>query len=221
MVRILLYSVANCRLMAKNIIINVGRQFGSGGKSVAVALGEKLGIPVYDSELISRTAQESGLSSSVFTSGDEDRKTFRLGLAHGFFSRFGGQTHDGFGDAELFNIQSQTIRNIAEAGSAVIVGRCADYVLRDLDNTLDVFITAPQARRVERVCARTGLDAAKAQNLIVKKDRNRESYYNCYTFGNWGVADNYDLCIDSSILGIDGTADFIIDFARKAGLLDE
>lgn len=207
--------------MAKNFIINVGRQFGSGGKSVAAALGEKLGIPVYDSELISRTAQESGLSSSIFTSGDESRKSFRIGFSHGIFSRFGGMQGEGFGDAELFNIQSQTIRNIADSGSAVIVGRCADYVLRDREGTLDVFISAPMESRVERVCERTGLDASKARSLIEKKDRGRASYYNYYTFGNWGVADNYDLCLDSSMLGIEATADFIIDFARKAGLLDE
>lgn len=204
--------------MAKNIIINVGRQFGSGGKAVAVALGEKLGIPVYDNELILRAAQESGLSSSMFTSRDEGRESFLQGLSRNLFTRYGGES---FGDAELFSIQSQTIRNIAESGSAVIVGRCSDYVLRDMEETLDVFITAPVPNRIERVCSRMGLDADAAKTLIEKKDKGRASYYNYYTFGNWGVAANYDLCVDSSFLGIEGTADFIIDFARRTGKLDE
>ncbi len=194
--------------MERHFIISIGRQFGSGGKQVALALGQMLGVPVYDSELISRAAQESGISRSAFEPADEERKSLRLGLFHG-----------SFGDVELFNIQSETIRNIAASGSAVIVGRCSDYVLRDMEGTLDVFITAPLDRRIERVSQRTGLAPDKAKSLIVKKDKARASYYDCFTFGNWGVAGNYDLCVDSSILGTEGTAEFIIDFARKAGIL--
>ena len=122
-------------------------------------------------------------------------------------------------DNGLFEIQCQTIRKIAEQGPAVIVGRCSDYVLRDFDNTLNVFLTSPLSVRVERICERHDLPEDKAEALILQKDRSREEYYNYFTFGNWGVASTYDLCIDSSILGIEGTADFIIDFARRSGLL--
>ena len=122
-------------------------------------------------------------------------------------------------DNGLFEIQCSTVRKIAEQGSAIIVGRCSDYVLRDMDCTLNVFLTSPLPIRVERICKRHDLDLEKAEALILQKDKAREEYYNYYTFGNWGVASTYDLCIDSSRLGIEGTADLIIDFAKRTGLV--
>ena len=116
-------------------------------------------------------------------------------------------------------MQSQTIMKIAEQGSAVIVGRCSDYILRDMECTLNVFLTSPLEDRVKRIAETEGLEIDKAEEYVEKQDRNREDYYNYYTFGNWGVASNYDLCIDSSIAGIEGTADIIIEFAKIAGLL--
>lgn len=203
---------AECN-MAKKVIINIGRQFGSGGKSTAMELGKKLGIPVYDNELLTRAAEESGLSAGLFSRKDESRSSLLQGLS----SVINGSNED----VMLFQLQSQTIRNIAESGSAIIVGRCSDYILRDMDCTLDVFITASMESRKARIIDRCGVDPAKVESYIEKKDRARESYYNHYTFGNWGVASNYDLCIDSSKIGIEQTADMIIEYARKAGLLDE
>ena len=101
----------------------------------------------------------------------------------------------------------------------MIVGRCADYILRDRGCTLDVFVSAPLEDRIKRVSERMGLTAEKAEDLIHSNDRKRETYYNYFTFGNWGVASNYDLCVDSSILGIEKTAEYIIEFARRAGKL--
>ena len=118
----------------------------------------------------------------------------------------------------MFDIQSEVIRNIALKGDAIIVGRCSDYILRDLE-CLDVFITAPMEYRIKRLVQNEGLTEDQAETLMHRKDRTRETYYNYYTFGSWGLASNYDLCVDSSILGIEGTADFIIDFGRKAGLI--
>ena len=111
------------------------------------------------------------------------------------------------------------IKDIAEHESAVIVGRCADYILRDRGFTLDVFITAPLGDRIRRVADRMKLSDDKAEDIIHSNDRKRETYYNYFTFGNWGVASNYDLCVDSSILGIEKTAEYIIEFARRAGKL--
>ena len=122
-------------------------------------------------------------------------------------------------DKGLFKIQCETIQSIAAQGSAIIVGRCSDYVLRDRENTLNVFLTSPLEERVKRISETEGVTLEKAEEIVEKQDRNREEYYNYYTFGNWGVASNYDLCIDSSIAGIDGTADIIIEFAKIAGLL--
>lgn len=203
--------------MGKNIIINIGRQFGGGGLGVASELGRKLGIPVYDKELIRKAAQDSGFSAELFEQSDEKRRTFSLSSI--FTSIYTSPTENYMSDNGLFEIQCETIRKIAEQGSAVIVGRCSDYVLRDFDNTLNVFLTSPLSVRVERICERHDLPEDKAEALILQKDRSREEYYNYFTFGNWGVASTYDLCIDSSILGIEGTADFIIDFARRSGLL--
>lgn len=202
--------------MDKKIIITIGRQFGSGGKCVADALGEKLGIPVYDSEIIRKAAQDSGFSEELFVQSDERKRIFSLSS---IFSASYSEAENYMSDKGLFKMQCETIRRIAEQGSAIIVGRCSDYILRDHDNVLDVFLTSPAEERAKRVSERAGISIEKAMDLIEKKDRDRAEYYNYYTFGNWGVASTYDLCLDSSILGIEGTADFIIDFARKAGKL--
>lgn len=199
------------------MIINIGRQFGGGGLGVASELGRKLGIAVYDKELITKAAQDSGFSSRLFEQSDEKRRVFSLSSI--FSSMSSSPDDDYMNDRKLFAIQCDTIRRIAEQGSAIIVGRCSDYVLRDLDCTLNVFLTSPMQVRIDRICERHGICAEKAERLITEKDKAREEYYNYYTFGNWGVASTYDLCIDSSILGIEGTADYIMDFAHKAGLI--
>lgn len=203
--------------MEKKIIINIGRQFGGGGLGVASVLGKKLGIPVYDKELIQKAAKDSGFSAELFRQSDEKRRAFSL--ASIFSSIYSSPIEDYMSDKGLFAIQCDTIRKIADQGSAIIVGRCSDYVLRDMDCTLDVFLTSPLPVRVNRICERHEISAEEAENLILKNDKAREEYYNYYTFCNWGTAGNYDLCIDSSILDIEGTADYIIDFAKKAGLL--
>ncbi|MBR1705925.1 MAG: cytidylate kinase-like family protein [Bacteroidales bacterium] len=198
-------------------IINIGRQFGSGGGFVAKAIGSRLGIPVYDNELISKAAEESGYSRSLFSKGEEKRSLFSVSsfFASGRLS----YSDSGYVNVNvMFKIQSEVIRNIAAKGDAIIVGRCSDYILRDLE-CLDVFVCAPMEFRIKRLMENEGLDADEAEALMRRKDRTRETYYNYYTFGAWGVASNYDLCVDSSILGIEGTADFIIDFGHRAGLI--
>ena len=200
--------------MEKKIIITIGRQFGSGGLAVAQELGRRLNIPVYDSELITKAAQDSGFSAEFFEKKDEKRSWTSL-LSLGFSSN-----ENYMSDSGLFKIQSDTITKIAEQGSAVIVGRCSDYILREMDCCIDVFLTSPEEVRAERIVERSRIPFDKAMEEIIKRDKIRSEYYNYFTFGNWGMASNYDLCIDSSILGIKGTADIIIDFARKKGLVD-
>jgi len=194
--------------MEKHPVINVGRQFGSSGKSVAAAIGKSLSIPVYDNELILKSAEASGFSPKLFKRSDEKKRFFTLGYAP-----------NAIDDEGLFKIQSSVIRRLADEGDgAVFVGRASDYVLRD-HKCLDVFVSAPLEVRRETVSKRLEISLEEADKLITKKDRARESWYNFFTFGNWGVASNYDLCIDSSILGVDGTAEFIIDYARRMGVL--
>ncbi len=202
--------------MNDRLIINVGRQFGSGGKLVAMELGRLLGINVYDNELISKAAQVSGFSSEIFLKNDEKRSIFSFSSL--FTPNLTGQENC-LDDGALFKIHSRVIEDIAAGESAVIVGRCADYILRDRGCTLDIFITSPLSERKKRVSERMEISLEKAEDIIIRNDRKRETYYNYFTLGNWGVASNYDLCIDSSILGIEGTAKYIIDFARKAGYI--
>ena len=202
--------------MEKKIIINIGRQFGGGGLGVAHELGRKLGIPVYDKQLIAKAAQDSGFSKVIFEESDEKKRFFSLSSI--FANRF-GDTENYMSDRGLFKMQSETIRKIAEQGSAIIVGRCADYILRDMECTLDVFLTSPLEIRAARIAERSGLTLEEAERLAEEKDKKRAEYYNYYTFTDWGVASTYDLCLDSSALGIEGTADLIIEFARKAGKL--
>ena len=204
--------------MDKHVIINVGRQFGSGGKSVATALGKILGIPVYDNELITKAAEQSGFSASLFEQNDEKKSLLRMG---GIFNgnRFGGYAGTAINEDELFKVQSDVIRKIADEGDAIFVGRASDYVLRDRE-CLDVFITAPLEERMKRVSERMSISLEEAETLIRKKDKGRKDFYDFFTFGdNWGVASNYDLCIDSSKLGTEKTAEFIIEFGRSSGLI--
>ncbi len=195
--------------MEKKIIINIGRQFGCGGKKLADALGAKLGIPVYDNELLIKAAESSGVSEEFFRRCDEKKNFFNLGFAR-----------NAINDEGLFELQSKVIREIADEGSAIFVGRASDYVLRDRE-CLNIFITAPLPARIKAVAERCGLPAEDAEKLIHRKDDARKSWYNFFTLKRWGIAANYDLCINSTLLGIDGTADFIIDFARRRGLLGE
>ena len=199
-----------------NKIINIGRQFGSGGRLVAVEVGRKLGIRVYDNELITKAAEESGFSKEFFARSDEKRRIFNLSSLFGS-GRF-GTVRNYVGDNELFKIQSDVIRDIARKESAVFVGRCSNYVLRDLA-CLDVFISAPLDDRVARVAGREEISLEAARRVVKKQDRIRQTYYDFFTFGHRGAASDYDLCLNSSLLGIAGTADYIIAFGKQAGLI--
>lgn len=200
-----------------NTIINIGRSFGSGGGFVGQAIARKLGIPFYDNELISKAAEENGYAPGIFAGGERKRSIFS---ASSFFAsgRMSYLDNTYMNDDVLFKAQSEVIRAVAEKGDAVFIGRCADYILRDLP-CLNVFVTGSEEYRVSRLMETEGLTEEEALKLIKKKDHVRESYYNYYTLGAWGSASNYHLCIDSSVLGIEGTADYIIDFGRKAGLV--
>lgn len=187
------------------LIITIGRQFGSGGKAIAQIVADRLGVSLYDDALIRQAAVESGINEAVFKQSDERRRLLS------FSSVFGGS----IGREELFRIQSETIRRIAGQESSVIVGRCANYVLRDRDNVFNVFVCAPLSVRSERISRKRGIPAAEAESVILDEDRNREKYYNFFTFGHWGQASEYDLCLDSSMLTYSRAADLIIDCVRK------
>jgi cytidylate kinase len=199
--------------MEKKVIINIGRQFGGGGLGVAHELGKRLGIPVYDKELITEAAQESGFSAEFFEQTDEKKSFFSLSS---FFGSGYGETENYISDRGLFKIQSQTIEHIAEQGSAIIVGRCADYILRDVENVFSVFVSSPMEHRVKRIMEREGLTEQRAAEKARKMDKLRRSYYDYYTDKSWGEASSYNLLIDTSVLGEEQTACFIRDFVLRA-----
>lgn len=204
--------------MEKNnkIIINVGRQIGSGGRIIAKILAERFNCSFYDRELLNLAAKESGFSEKFFEQNDE-KKGFFKSVFHIHMPYMSGNNFcdNGLSQESLFLFQSEAIRKAAEAGPCVFVGRCADYVLRDCPQTVNVFITADMDKRIQAVCDRNGCAPEDARKLIECGESTRSSYYNYYTGKKWGHSESYDLCINSSRLGIDGTADFIEEFIKK------
>ena len=202
--------------MDKKIIINVGRQIGSGGRIIAKMLAEKFCCEFYDRELLNLAAKESGFSEKFFEQYDE-HKTFMKSLfnIHVPHISDGNFYSNKFTQEGLFQFQSDAIRKAADAGSCVFVGRCSDYVLRDYDNVVNIFITADMENRIDRVCEREGCDRETARKRITNRQQERASYYNYYTGKIWGHSESYDLCVNSSILGLEATAEYIENFIVK------
>lgn len=194
--------------MDKRFVITIGRQLGAGGRALAEELGRRLGVPVYNRELITEAARQSGLKSELFERADEEENHLTP-LGTGIWS-FGSMINSGYlNNDTLFAIQSETIERLAEEGSCIIVGRCADYVLRNHEGVLSVFVTAPLEDRVERLCASCDKCEKECRQMVEHTERKRASYYNYYTFKTWGAAESYDLCLNSSLLGVEGCADLV------------
>ena len=183
---------------------------------IAKMLAEDFGCKFYDKELLNLAAKESGFSEKFFEQNDEKKGFFRsLFHVHAPFVSDNNFYNNKLSQESLFQFQSDAIRKAAQTDSCVFVGRCADYVLRDFDNTVSVFITADLKERVERICERHNCGEEEARKIIESKESTRSSYYNYYTGKVWGHATSYDLCINSSVLGIDGTEQFVKDFIKK------
>ncbi|MBQ1669027.1 MAG: cytidylate kinase-like family protein [Prevotella sp.] len=200
----------------KHIIINVGRQLGSGGHDIGRMLALDFQAKYYDRELMNLAAKESGFSEKFFEENDE-KKGFFKGLFNVQTSHLSGGSmyKTNFSQESLFQFQSEAIIKAAREGSCVFVGRCADYVLRDFGNTVNIFISAPMSFRIEQIMNKQHLDPEAARKFIEQKESKRAAYYNYYTGKKWGAAESYDLCIDTSILGIMETEKLIADFIRK------
>lgn len=194
---------------SKNTVFTIGRQFGSGGREIGKALADKLGIPYYDGELIEKTAELSGLMQDTIRRFDE-----KLPESHWhpfWFSSF--QMAAEPVDQQIFAAQVKAIEHIADAGGAVIVGRCADYILRERKNIVRVFIQASEEARIARVRKRHPEAGDKAESLMKRTDKARDWYYSFYTGKTWGAAESYDLCLRSDVLGVNGTVDMIVAYA--------
>ena len=200
--------------MEGKFVITIGRQIGSGGKMIAAKLGDILNVPVYDKELIYIASKESGLAPELFEKADEKSSTSVLGNIFGFagaLSDSAASMGTYLNNDKLFDIQSRIIKELAEKQSAIFVGRCADYILRDHPNIKTIFITAKHEDRIERLCKSMEISREKAVAVIAATDKKRPAYYNYYTFKTWGAASSYDLCINSSVFGIEGTVRTILE----------
>ena len=199
----------------EHIIINVGRQLGSGGHDIGRMLALDFQAQYFDRELLNLAAKESGLSEKIFEQNDEKKGFFRGLLNMGAPHLSGGNFKPDLLQESLFQFQSEAIRKAAKDSSCVFVGRCADYVLRDFPNTVNVFITASMKYRIEQIMNKQHLDHDAARKFIEQKESSRAAYYNYYTGKKWGAAESYDLCIDSSVLGLVETEKIIAAFIRK------
>ena len=197
------------------VIICVGRQLGSGGHDIGRMLAMDFGAKYYDRELLNLAAKESGFGERFFEQNDE-RKGFLKSLFNIQTPHIGGTLYkSNFSQDSLFQFQSDAIRKAAAEGSCVFVGRCADYVLRDMDNVVSIFITASMRYRIDQVLAHRQLSPREARQFIEQAESHRASYYQFYTGKKWGAAESYDLCIDSSILGMVETEKIIATYIRK------
>ncbi len=197
------------------VIITIGREYGSGGRFIGRMVAEKLGIPFYDKELIALAARDGNISENMIEELDEttSNRFFYALPTSSFMPSTVASTFDLTMNDRLFLAQSKAIKNIADNGSAVIVGRCADYVLRDNPHVINVFIHANFDYRVEQAIKFYNLNPSNARKLVQKTDEQRQKYYNYYAGRKWGIADNYTLCIDSS-LGWELATDLIVKVAK-------
>ena len=205
---------------SKNFVLNIGRQLGSGGHAIGTILAKEFGIKFYDKEVLDLAAQESGFSKYFFERDDEHRG-FVKSLFNSIipFTSSGDPYGNQLSSESLFKFQSDAIKKAAEKESCVFVGRCADYVLRDHPRCVNIFISADMEDRVARLMQNLQVDAQEAEKRALEGDDKRASYYNYYSALTWGEAATYHICINSSVLGIEGTADFLKSFiVKKLGL---
>lgn len=206
--------------MNENFVINIGRQLGSGGRKIGKMLADELGISYYDKELIELASQESGLCKDFFEKADEKASQSLIGglLSMRFPFVTDGAMHyaNCLSNDALFKIQSDVIRRLADERSCLFVGRCANYILRDNPRCVNVFICAEAEDRIRRIMQRHAVSREKAEELMEKADKRRAAYYNYYSNNTWGEAASYHLCVNSSVLGIGETAEFIRQFVIKS-----
>ena len=203
--------------MKTNTIITIGREFGSAGREIGYKVAKEFGIKLYDKEMLARAAKESGICEEIFESHDEKpTSSFLYSLVMDTYSMgYSGNTYTDMPiNHKIFLAQFDTIKKLADQESCVIVGRCADYALADYPETVSVFICADEADKIERIKELHNVNDAKARDIMIKLDKKRSSYYNYYASKRWGDSRSYDLCINSSAVGIDGAVKIILEFAK-------
>ncbi len=203
--------------MNENYVVTIGRQFGSGGYTIAQHVASRLGIKFFDKELLALAAKESGFQESIFEQKDEKKNLFDfIFSAHSVFDNVHALYGNCLSEESLFKVQSDVIRKEADKQSCLFVGRCADYILREKPRLVNVFISANPEDRIQRIMKRLSVDESTAKSAIEKADKQRSSYYNYYSCHTWGAASTYHLCVNSSNLGLEGTEEFVTDFIRRS-----
>lgn len=192
-------------------IITIGREIGSGGLTIAKKLSENLGFKLYDKELLTEAARESGLDVAVFKERDETQTFCFMQKAMNLL--FAPNTNY-LGNENIFKIQSETIMKLAQKESCIFVGRCADYILRENSKLFSIFFWAEVEDRAKNIMTKCNVSEQEALKIIEKTDKNRSAYYNFYTNKTWGKATSYDMCINTSLLGVEKTADFVLKILK-------
>lgn len=202
--------------MAEKLAITIGRQYGSGGREIGTRVGELLGIKVYDKELLTMAAEKKGINPDYLRRVDEKAANsllYTLAMGGSLY----GARHLGVDvpiNDQLFITQTEIIREAAEQESAIFIGRCADYILRNHPHRLSFFIYSDFEARVHRIAKRHDISNNEAAALINKTDKKRVNYYNFYTGKKWGKFENYHMSLDSSLLGVEGTAQMIAQLIK-------
>jgi cytidylate kinase len=200
-------------MIVQKYVVNIGRQLGSGGKEIGEKLARELKISFYDKELINLASEYSGLCEEFFEKADE--KTPQSFVHFPFFNGTATLYSNYLSNNTLFKIQSNIIRKLASEKSCLFVGRCADYILRDHTCSINIFISSYMHDRIKRLCHTLNLSETEVKELIHKTDKCRSEYYNFYTYNTWGAATTYHLCVNASVLGIEGTVTFIKEFVAQ------
>ncbi|MCR5748430.1 MAG: cytidylate kinase-like family protein [Lachnospiraceae bacterium] len=204
-----------------NSVITIGRQFGSGGREIGMIVAEKFGIKCYDKELLARAAKDSGLCEEVFVNHDEvPTNSFLYNLVMDTYSF--GYNSSAYVDMpvshKVFLAQFDTIKKLADEEPCIIVGRCADYALAERKNLIRIFVSADEDTKTARIMERFGISESQAREMCHKKDKQRKSYYDYYSSKKWGNVNTYDLSVNSSVLGLEGTAELIIQYVNDVEL---
>lgn len=193
--------------MMDNFVITIARGYGSGGRTIGKMLAQKLGVHYYDKELLQRASDESGINVKLFAQSDENLKKpklFKPAKVHYSGEVIPPESDDFVSEQNLFNYQVKVIHQLAETESCVIVGRCADFILKDSPNVLRIYVHAPMDYCIEKTMEiHATFSREEAERFIRRTDRRRAGYYRYFTGRDWKDADNYDLCINSSLLGWD------------------
>ncbi|WP_418474597.1 cytidylate kinase-like family protein [Frisingicoccus sp.] len=201
--------------MSNNYIITIGREYGSGGHEIGEKLAEQLGIKCYDKEIVDMAIKEKGIDPEEIEKADERKGNSILHPGGYFMNGWNGKDIPAFGNFggskndKIFRVESEIIHELAEKESCVIVGRCADSLLRDQENVMRVFVQAPKDVRTERIAKKYDITEERAKKEIDRVDKMRDAYYQYYTDDKWGGRNSKDFVINSAFLGIDGSVDFL------------